>query len=151
MSGRDATSGGRAGRGYGDRGGRGRGRGYGYTSAKSTTNNGLCAALGTHIFDYGHKAAADQMQTTWEKLAHYCGTINGQVRADTLSCQMKQECAYTPKKDRYNCQLAGKTIVEETRIVPLTGTGVSFEKRNRCRERCDDRLQEQCGQDRGTT
>ena len=98
MSGRDARSEGRAGRGNGDRGGRSRGRGYGYTSAKSTTNNGLCAALGTHVFDYGHKAAADQMRTTWEKLAQYCGTINGQDILNELTNKIPvilQEPVYT--------------------------------------------------------
>jgi hypothetical protein len=53
--------------------------------AKSTTKTGLCTALGTHVFDYGHKAAADQMRTSWEKLAQYCGTINGQNILNKLS------------------------------------------------------------------
>ena len=100
MSGRDGRSQGRAGRGNGDRGGRGRGRGYGYNSAKSTTKNGLCAALGTHVFDYGHKAAADQMRTSWEKLAQYCGTINGQNILNELSNKtpvILQEPVYTPE------------------------------------------------------
>ena len=86
MSGRDARSGGRAGRGNGFRGVRSCGRGYGYNSAKSTTKIGLCAALDTHVFDYGHRAAADQMRTSWEKLAQYCGTIsNGQNILNELS------------------------------------------------------------------
>ena len=30
------------------------------------------------MFDYGHKAAADQMRTSWEKLVQYVGTNYGQ-------------------------------------------------------------------------
>ena len=44
------------------------------TSAKKP---GLCAALGSYIFDYGHKGSADQMRTSWEKLVQYVGTNYG--------------------------------------------------------------------------
>ena len=57
------------------------------------------SALGTHVFDYGHKAAADQMRTSWEKLAQYCGTINGQNIHNELSNKtpvILQEPVYTP-------------------------------------------------------
>ena len=37
-----------------------------------------------HVFDYGHKAAADQMRTSWEKLAQYVGTIYGQDISNEL-------------------------------------------------------------------
>ena len=100
MSGRPGRNGGRAGRGHGDRGGRGRGRGYGYSGAKSTTKTGLCTTLGAHVFDYGHKAAADQMRTSWEKLAQYCGTINGQDILNELSNRtpyILQAPTYTPE------------------------------------------------------
>ena len=30
------------------------------------------------MFDYGHKAAADQMRTSWEKLVQYVGMNYGQ-------------------------------------------------------------------------
>jgi hypothetical protein len=30
--------------------------------------SGLCAALGINVFNYGHRAAAAQMRTSWEKL-----------------------------------------------------------------------------------
>jgi hypothetical protein len=30
------------------------------------------------VFDYGHKSAADQMRTSWEKLVQYVGTNYGQ-------------------------------------------------------------------------
>jgi hypothetical protein len=60
------------GRGYhgnrdGNCGGRGRGKGRGnsYTSnVTAAKHKGLCAALGSHVFDYGQKGAADNMRTT---------------------------------------------------------------------------------------
>ena len=64
---------GRGGRGRGNRGGRGgqarggrggRGRGQNYAGNQRTSTTGLCAALGYNVFDYGHKAAADQMRTS---------------------------------------------------------------------------------------
>jgi hypothetical protein len=42
--------------------------------------SGLCAALGNNVFDYGHRAAADQMLTSWEKLVEYIGT-NYRIRS----------------------------------------------------------------------
>lgn len=76
MSGRTTRGGGRGGRG----GGRGRnhGRGSNYTGATNATKKGLCASLGSNIFDYGGKGAADQLRTSWEKLTQYVGTTFGQ-------------------------------------------------------------------------
>jgi hypothetical protein len=69
--------GGRAGRGHnGGRGGRGRGNYYA-TEKAVAKHKGLFAALTNHVFDYGQKGAADQMQTTWEKIVHHVGTIHG--------------------------------------------------------------------------
>ena len=36
------------------------------------------------MFDYGHKAAADQMRTSWEKLVQYVGTNYGQDISNEL-------------------------------------------------------------------
>jgi hypothetical protein len=47
---------------------RGRGRGQNYTGARTVAKSGLCAALGINVFDYGHRAAADQMRTSWKSL-----------------------------------------------------------------------------------
>ena len=58
--GRGNARGGRGGGGRGGRGGGGRGRGHGYHGA-STAKRGLCSGLGTNVFDYGSKGAADQM------------------------------------------------------------------------------------------
>jgi hypothetical protein len=63
----------RGGRG---RGGRGQGNSYSGLSGALAKHKGLCAALGIHVFDYyGQKGAADQMQTTWEKIVHHVRTI----------------------------------------------------------------------------
>ena len=77
MSGR----GGRSGRGGGlnSCNGRGRGgRGQNYSvSGTGSGKQGLCSALGKNVFDYGQKASADQMITSWEKLVQYVGTSYG--------------------------------------------------------------------------
>ena len=52
MTGRAARGAGRGGRG---RGGRNRGRGSNYVSASSSQKKGMCAALGSNVFDYGKK------------------------------------------------------------------------------------------------
>jgi hypothetical protein len=36
------------------------------------------------VFNYGHKAAADQMRTSWEKLVQYVGTNYGQGFSNEL-------------------------------------------------------------------
>ena len=85
MSARSGRSGGgRGGRGNNDRGGRGRGRGQHYTGTSKTSKSGLCTTLGNNVFDYGHKAAADQMRTSWEKLVQYVGTNYGQDISNEL-------------------------------------------------------------------
>jgi hypothetical protein len=38
----------------------------------------MCTNLGTNVFDYGQKPAADQMCTSWEKLLQYVGISYGQ-------------------------------------------------------------------------
>jgi hypothetical protein len=76
----------RSGRG-GECGGRGCGRGQNYTSARTArtaAKSGLCAALGINVFDYGHRAAADQMRTSWEKLVQFVGTNYGQDISNEL-------------------------------------------------------------------
>ncbi len=76
MSGRGTRTSGCGGRGSNNKA-RGRRRGHNYSGAIKTGKCGLCAALGTNVFDYGHKAAANQMRT-WEKLVQYYGTNYGQ-------------------------------------------------------------------------
>jgi hypothetical protein len=80
MSGRGGINNGRSGRDHGsaNRGGRGRGRGQNYTGSANAEKRGMCTNLGTNVFDYGKKSAADQMRTSWEKLVQYVGTNYGQ-------------------------------------------------------------------------
>jgi hypothetical protein len=80
MSCRGGINNGRGGRGCGsaNRGGRGRGRGQNYTGSTNAAKRGLCTNLGTHVFDYGQKSAADKICTSWEKLVQYVGTNYGQ-------------------------------------------------------------------------
>jgi hypothetical protein len=66
------------------RGGCGHGTGQNYTGARMVAKSGLCAALGINVFDYGHRAAADQMRTSWEKLVHFVGTNYGQDISNEL-------------------------------------------------------------------
>jgi hypothetical protein len=68
----------------GERSRRGRGRGQNYTGATTAAKNGLCAALGSNVFDYGHRAATDQMRTSWEKLVQFVGTNYGQDISNEL-------------------------------------------------------------------
>jgi hypothetical protein len=84
MSGRGGRSSGRGGHGNNDRGGRGCGRGQHYTGTSKASKSGLCTTLGNNVFDYGHKAAADQMRTMWEKLVQYVGTNYGQDISNEL-------------------------------------------------------------------
>jgi hypothetical protein len=84
MTGRGGRSGGRGGRGNSGRGGRGRGRGQHYASAATASKRGLCTTLGTNVFDYSQKSAADQMRTSWEKLVQYVGTNYGQDISNEL-------------------------------------------------------------------
>jgi hypothetical protein len=80
MSGRGGRNSGRIGRGRGgaNRGGRGRGRGQNYTGSTNAAKRGMCTNLGTNVFDYGQKSAANKMRTSWEKLVQYVGTNYGQ-------------------------------------------------------------------------
>jgi hypothetical protein len=79
---------GRGRRGRGGRGGRGRGRGQNYTGSANAARKGICANLGTNVFDYGQKSVADQMRTSWEKLAQYVGTNYGQGISNELQTKI---------------------------------------------------------------
>jgi hypothetical protein len=80
MSGRGGRNNGRGGLGWGsaNRGGRGRGRGQNYTGSSNAAKRCMSTNLGTNVFDYGQKSAADQMRTSWEKRVQYVGTNYGQ-------------------------------------------------------------------------
>ena len=68
MSGRGVIIPYRGGRGNGNRVGRGRIRGHNYSGTSSAANRGLYNAIGTSVFDYSQKSAADQIRSSWEKL-----------------------------------------------------------------------------------
>jgi hypothetical protein len=62
--------------------------------------SGLCAALGSNVFDYGHRAAADQMRTSWEKLIQFVGTNYGQDISNELQNKIPvilSEPVHTPE------------------------------------------------------
>jgi hypothetical protein len=44
----------------------------------------MCANLGTNVFGYGQKSAADLMHTSWERLVQYVGTTYGQDISNEL-------------------------------------------------------------------
>jgi hypothetical protein len=50
----------------------------------NAARKGICTNLGTNFFDYGQKSAADQMRTSWEKLAQYVRTSYGQDISNEL-------------------------------------------------------------------
>ena len=78
MSGRGRRSSYCGGRGNDNRGGRGRGRGKNYSGTIRTTKRGLCNSIGTSVFDYIQKSAAEQTRSSWEKLLQYVGENYGQ-------------------------------------------------------------------------
>jgi hypothetical protein len=80
MRGKGGRNNGRSGRGRGsaNRGGRGLGRGQNYTGSTNAAKRGMCTNLGTNVFEYVHKSAADQMCTSWGKIVQYVGTNYGQ-------------------------------------------------------------------------
>ncbi len=73
--------------GCGNRTGRGpgSGRGNAYTGGRvKTTKVGLCKDLEGNVFNFGTMFAADQMQTTQEKIAQYIGAKYGEEIANEL-------------------------------------------------------------------
>jgi hypothetical protein len=65
-------------RGGAGRVGGGGGIGQNYTVSANVAKRGICTNLGTNVFDYGQKSAADQMRTSWENIVQYVGTNYGQ-------------------------------------------------------------------------
>ena len=84
MSGRGGRISYRGGRGNGNYGRRGIGQGHNYSGKSSTTKRGLCNNIGTRVFYYGQKSAADQTRSSWYKLVQYVGTNYGQDISNEL-------------------------------------------------------------------
>ena len=112
MSGRGGRQGNRGGRGNGGRGGRGKGRGQNYSGGADKSKKGLCSALGMNVFDYGHKAAADQMRTLWEKLTQYVGTNYGQ----DISNELQNKSTVKLPEPTHTVQVLAKHTTREALI-----------------------------------
>jgi hypothetical protein len=50
----------------------------------NAAKKGMYTNIGTNVFDYSQKSAADQMRTSWEKLVQYIGTNYGQDISNEL-------------------------------------------------------------------
>ena len=116
MSGRGGRGRGHRGNRDGNRGGRGRGRGKGrgnsYTSNVTTIKHkGLFAALGSHVFDYGQKGAADNMRMTWEKIVHHAGTIYGH----NISNELQNRKTITIEEPKHTQEVLDKHADKEAR------------------------------------
>jgi hypothetical protein len=103
---------GRGGRGRGGRGGRSRGRGQNYTGSANAARKGICTNLGTNVFDYGQKVAADQMRTSWEKLVQYAGTNYG----PDISKELQNKINFILVETVHNNDVLLKHILRETMI-----------------------------------
>ena len=112
MSGRGGRNG-RGGRG-GGRGGRGRGgRGHSYTGTGSGIGKkGLCSGLGINVFDYGQKAAADQMRTSWEKLVQYVGTSYG----SDISNELRNKSEVILQQPTHDTTVIARHLARETMV-----------------------------------
>jgi hypothetical protein len=114
MSGRGGRGRGSRGNCDGNRGGRGRGKGRGSSYASNTTtikHKGLCAALGSHVFECGQKGAADNMRTTWEKVVHHAGTIYGH----DISNELQNWKTITIEEPKHTKEVLNKQVDKETR------------------------------------
>ena len=67
----------------------GRGRGHNYSGTNSASKKDFCTDIGNNVFYYGHKAAADHMRTSWEKLVQHIGTKYGQNISNDLDKKIK--------------------------------------------------------------
>ena len=64
-------------------------QGHNYSVTNSTPKKGLYTDLGNNIFNYGHKAASDQMIKSLEKLVQDVGTKYGQDISNDLYSKIK--------------------------------------------------------------
>ena len=66
--------------------------------------------LGANVFDYGQKAAADQMRTSWEKVTEYVGTMFGQ----DISNELQIKVTVTLAEPAHNAGLLARHKARET-------------------------------------
>ena len=78
-------------------GGRCRGRRYARVKnyyVSTTNHKGLCAVLGTHVFNFSQKVTEDKMRTTCKNIVHHVGTIHGHDISNKLQ---KKKTVVIPK------------------------------------------------------
>jgi hypothetical protein len=69
-------------------------------------------ALGSHVFDFGDKEAADQMNTSWEKLVQHVGTNYGQ----DISNELQNKVRLTIPEPTYSAAIMTKHAQREALI-----------------------------------
>lgn len=79
-----------------------RGRGHGYQT-------GLCKDLGTNVFDFGTKGAADQMRKTWERICHYVGFEMG----PDIAMELRNETRITIDAPTYTDEVQARHAQRE--------------------------------------
>jgi hypothetical protein len=94
-------------------GGRGRGRGQNYIGTRTAAKSGLCAALGNNVFDYGHRAAADQMRTSGEKLVQFMGTNYGQ---EDISNELQNKIPVILRKPVHTPEVLARHAIREQMV-----------------------------------
>jgi hypothetical protein len=96
----------------GECGGHGCGRGQNYTGTMTVAKSGLCAALGNNMFDYGHRAAVDQMQTLWEELVQFMVTNYGQ----DISNELQNKILVTLTKPVHTPEVLARHAIQEQMV-----------------------------------
>ncbi len=72
----------------------------------------LCATLSNNVFNYGHRAAADQMQTSWEKLVQFIGTNYGQ----DISNKLQNKIPVTLTKPVHTPEILARHAIQEQMV-----------------------------------
>ena len=72
----------------------------------------MCSALGKNVFDYGQKASADQMRTSWEKLVRYVGTSYGH----DVSNELQNKIALVFTEPEYELAILMRHGTRETMV-----------------------------------
>jgi len=78
---------------------------------KATAKTGTNRSLGSHVFDYGPKNAADQMATTWEQIIIHDGTSLG----EDIGNELRNEKSTTIPKPKIPEDLVDKYTEEVER------------------------------------
>jgi regulator of protease activity HflC (stomatin/prohibitin superfamily) len=68
--------------------------------------------LGINVFDYGQKAAADQMRTSWEKLVQYVGTSYG----SDISNELRNKSEVILQQPTHDTTVIARHLTRETMV-----------------------------------